>query len=106
MLAAAGLVALDTMVARLGDDHANARTLAEGLAELPGIELDLSRVETNIVRFHVTGMPTERFLAACSAAGVRGGGSDAAGVRFVTHNGVDAEGIQHALAVCSEVLSA
>jgi threonine aldolase len=106
MLAAAGLVALDTMVARLADDHANARTLAEGLAELPGIDLDLSRVETNIVRFQVVSMPTERFLAGCAAEGVRGGGSDASGVRFVTHHGVDAEGIQHALAVCSEVLSA
>jgi threonine aldolase len=105
MLAAAGLLALD-MVDRLAEDHANARTLAEGLAELPGIDLDLSRVETNIVRFRVTGMPTDRFLAECEGRGVRGAGSDASGVRFVTHLGVDTEGIQHALAVCSEVLSA
>ena len=106
MLAAAGLVALDTMVDRLADDHANARTLAEGLAEMPGIDIDVSRVETNIVRFRVTAMGTGAFLAGCSAHGVRGGGSDAAGVRFVTHNGVDAQDIQHALSVCSEVLSA
>jgi len=51
VLAAAGLVALETMVDRLAEDHANARRLAEGLAELPGIAIDLDRVQTNIVIF-------------------------------------------------------
>src|SRR5262249_58214683 len=56
VLAAAGLWALDHMVDRLADDHANARTLAEGLAELPGGRIDLSRGQTNIVRFELTSM--------------------------------------------------
>ena len=51
VLAAAGIVALDEMVDRLAEDHTNARRLAEGIAELPGIRLDASTVRTNIVIF-------------------------------------------------------
>jgi threonine aldolase len=51
VLAAAGIVALETMVDRLAEDHSNARKLAEGLAGLPGIVLDPKRVETNLVIF-------------------------------------------------------
>ena len=49
VLAAAGIVALQMMVDRLADDHANARRLAEGLAETPGLEVDLEAVQTNMV---------------------------------------------------------
>ena len=53
IVAAGGLYALDHHVERLAEDHANARRLAEGLAELPGVELDPATVETNIVIFAV-----------------------------------------------------
>lgn len=53
MIAAAGIVALDTMVDRLREDHENARLLAEGLSRIEGIEIDLKRVQTNIVIFAV-----------------------------------------------------
>jgi threonine aldolase len=105
VLAAAGLWALDHMVDRLADDHANARTLGEGLAELPGVRIDLSRVQTNIVRFEVTAMSAREFAGACRARGVLGGASSA-GVRFVTHYGIEAADVQRALSVCAEVLSA
>jgi len=105
VLAAAGLWALDHMVDRLADDHANARTLAEGLAELPGVRIDLDRVQTNIVRFQVTSMDAREFATGCRARGVLGGASSA-GVRFVTHYGIEADDVQRALAVASEVLSA
>jgi threonine aldolase len=105
VLAAAGLWALDHMVDRLAEDHANARTLAEGLAELPGVHIELDRVQTNIVRFQVTGMSAREFAAACRARGVLGGASNA-GVRFVTHYGIEAEDVQRALSVCAEVLPA
>src|SRR5512140_3822341 len=49
VLAAAGLVALETMVDRLAEDHANAQTLARGLAQLPGLEVDVENVQTNMV---------------------------------------------------------
>jgi threonine aldolase len=54
VLAAAGIVALETMVDRLAEDHLNARCLAEGLADIPGVAIDLDRVQTNIVYFDVT----------------------------------------------------
>lgn len=105
VLAAAGLWALDHMVDRLAEDHANARTLAEGLAELPGVGIDLSRVQTNIVRFELTGTTAAEFLSGCRQYGLLGGGSGHA-VRFVTHFGIEAADIQHALAVCSDLLPA
>jgi threonine aldolase len=105
VLAAAGLYALDHMVDRLAEDHANARTLAEGLAELPGVRIDLSRVQTNIVRFDVTTMSAREFADGCRARGVLGGGSAGSAVRFVTHYGINPPDVQRALAVCSEVLA-
>jgi threonine aldolase len=104
MLAGAGLYALDHMVERLAEDHANARTLAEGLAELPGVAVDLDRVQTNLVIFEVTTMPVPAFLEACRARGLLGGGSGGRRVRFVTRFGIDPADVQHALSVCSEVL--
>lgn len=106
VLAAAGLWALDHMVDRLAEDHSNARTLAEGLAELPGVRVDLSRVQTNIVRFEVTSMTAAEFVSACSAAAVLGGASGRSGVRFVTHHGVGPGDVQRVLEVCARVLSA
>lgn len=103
VLAAAGLVALDTMVDRLADDHENARTLAEGLAGLPGIDCDLSRVQTNIVYFRLKSMDAVSFLAACSSRGLRGGGRGDL-VRFVTHYGISPADVQRALVICREAL--
>jgi len=54
VIAAAGIVALEQMVARLAEDHANARALAAGLAELPGISVEDVPVRTDIVYFNVT----------------------------------------------------
>src|SRR5579864_117407 len=66
VLAAAGLVALEKSPSRLHEDHANARFLAEGLARLPGIQVDLKKVQTNIVIFDVSG--TRRTAADLSRA--------------------------------------
>ena len=106
VLAAAGLVALEQMVDRLAEDHANARTLAEGLSELPGVRCDLDRVQTNLVYFDLTDMPVSEFIDECWKRGLL---SDSAGthrVRFVTHYGIDVEDIQSALKICEEVLTA
>jgi threonine aldolase len=106
VLAAAGLYALDRMVDRLAEDHANARTLAEGLAELPGVEIDLDRVQTNIVIFRPSGMTAEEFLAASRSRGLLAGPMGSGRVRFVTHFGIEPADVQTALAVSQEVLSA
>jgi threonine aldolase len=105
VLAAAGLIALDKMVDRLAEDHANARTLAEGLAELPGVRCDLGRVQTNLVYFDLERMSPEEFSDKCAKRGVLGGPTGPRTVRFVTHYGIDSEDIQTALKVCEEVLA-
>jgi threonine aldolase len=106
MLAAAGLYALDHMVDRLAEDHANARTLAEGLAEIKGIKLDLWRVQTNLVIFEIDKISTAEFLDECMKRGLRTDASGRARVRFVTRYGIDAEDVQYALKVVSEVMGA
>src|SRR5260370_1242366 len=70
VIAATGVIALRTMVDRLADDHSNARTLAEGLAELPGVRCDLSRVQTNLVFFDLATMTGANFEAECATRGI------------------------------------
>lgn len=106
VLAAAGLVALDTMVDRLAEDHANARTLAEGLAELPGISCDLTRVQTNLIYFNLTKLSGPQFEEACRQRGLLGEAVDPHRIRFVTHDGITAANVQAALEICHEVTSA
>jgi threonine aldolase len=101
IVAAAGLYALDHHVERLAEDHQNARTLAEGLAELPDVEIDPSEVETNIVIFSVPDAPG--FCAALKAEGVDMGPLDDHRVRAVTHLDVDRAGIERALAAARAV---
>jgi len=106
VIAATGLIALETMVDRLAEDHANARTLAEGLAELPGIKCDLSRVQTNLVFFDLDHVRGADFEEECRKRGLLGGATGPHRVRFVTHYGITAEDIQSTLRICEEVLSA
>jgi threonine aldolase len=102
VIAAAALHALDHHVARLADDHELARLLAEGLAGLPGIELDLDRVETNILIFGVPDAPS--FCAALEKDGVTMIPLDARRVRAVTHLDVDRAGIEEAIAAARRAL--
>ncbi len=106
VLAAAGLVALETMVDRLAEDHENARTLAEGLAELPGIDCDLTRVQTNIVYFRLARTSSADFLAESARLGLRGGATGPDQVRFVTHHGITGADIKQALTICRDALGA
>ena len=106
VLAAAGLIALDTMVDRLAEDHANARTLAEGLAELPGVTCDLSRVQTNLIYFDLAKPTAAEFQEGCRTRGLLGEAVDRQRARFVTHVGITASDVQAALKICEEVLSA
>jgi threonine aldolase len=105
MLAAAGLWALGNSVERLSEDHANARTLAEGLAEMDGISVDLERVQTNLVYCRPTAVPAVEFIERCGRRGVLGFARSDGRVRFVTHLGVEAQDIQYALEACAEALA-
>jgi threonine aldolase len=99
ILAAAGLIALDKMVDRLAEDHANARRLAEGLYGLPGIRVDLGRVRTNIVIFQVDRPGgAEALVEGCRARGVRIHAIGPGSIRCVTHKDVDTEDVDRAVA--------
>jgi threonine aldolase len=104
IVAAAGLYALDHHVERLADDHARAKRLAEGLAEMPGVALDPATVETNIVIFGVPDAPA--FCAALEAedVGMLPVGPDR--VRAVTHLDVNDAGIEQALRAAKSALDA
>jgi threonine aldolase len=107
VLAAAGIVALDTMVGRLTDDHANAQRLAEGLARLPGIVLDPAQVQTNIVIFALAAdaPPVPEFVAGLAAKGVKMGAIGGRRFRAVTHYGVETGDIDRALTAVRAVLA-
>jgi threonine aldolase len=95
IVAAAGLYALDHHVERLADDHENARVLAEGLAEVPGVSLDPALVETNIVIFEVDDAPA--LTGALWEAGVEVSPLGPRRVRMVTHLDVDRAGVERAV---------
>ena len=106
VLAAAGLVALETMVDRLAEDHAHARRLAEGLAGLPGLRVDLGRVQTNIVLVEVArpGGAAE-LVDGCLARKVKVHAVGPAALRCVTHKDVDTEDIDRALSAVREIVA-
>jgi threonine aldolase len=106
VLAATGLIALESMVDRLAEDHSNARTLAEGLAELPGVRCDLARVHTNLVFIDLERVTGSDFEDRCRRLGLLGGATAPHRLRFVTHYGITAGDIQAALKICEEALSA
>ncbi len=107
VIAAAGIVALEQMVERLAEDHANARRLAEGLTAIPGIAIEPELVQTNIVMF---GLSHERItLAAVGEAlaqeGVLLSQTDPTRFRAVTHYGITAQDIESALAAVARVMA-
>jgi threonine aldolase len=106
IIAAAGIVALEQMVDRLADDHANARRLAESLAEIPGLAVNLDRVQTNIVIFELVSerLTPAEFEARLGERGVKLLTIGGRGLRAVTHYGIEADDIEVALAVVREVM--
>ncbi|HEX3896752.1 MAG TPA: GntG family PLP-dependent aldolase [Rudaea sp.] len=108
IIAAACLYALDNNVARLADDHANAKRLADGIAHIDGLRIDAHSVETNLVYFDVTDsrFDAEKICEALFKRGVRMSQMGTHAVRAVTHLDVDANGIDVALEHLREVLKA
>jgi threonine aldolase len=106
VLAAAGLVALDTGIDRLAEDHANARALAEGLAGVPGVEVDQVRVRTNMVRFRLTGsrLTHAALIELAARDGVRLAELGRGTLRAVTHRGVDAADVSRAVSTIAAIV--
>jgi len=110
IIAAAGIVALERMVDRLAEDHANARALAEGVAKLPGLSVDLASVQTNIVIFRVerggtaaSAAATAELVAGCGARKVKIHAIGPSSIRCVTHKDIDAEDIGRTLDAFAEI---
>jgi threonine aldolase len=107
ILAAAGLVALEESPKRLHVDHENARLLAEGLAEIPGVKIDPAKVKTNILFFDVSasGLTAQEVSKRLAAQGVLANGTSRTSIRMVTHFDVDRAGCERTLQVLRDVLS-
>jgi threonine aldolase len=102
VIAAAGIVALETMVERLADDHRRARRLADVVAERFPESLDPADVRTNIVCARADAFPAG-VLELLAADGVLAGTVDPDTIRFVTHKDVDDGGLEHAVAALQRV---
>ena len=106
VIAAAGIFALETMTERLAEDHINARALGDGIAEIPGLSIDLETVQTNMVFFGLgrEDMTQQDLVDALGERGVKilvlGGR-----LRAVTHYGIGAEDIQVVLGALREVMA-
>ena len=107
ILAAAGLIALNESPARLQHDHDNARYLAQQLANLPNIEIEPARVQTNIVIFNIaqTGMSTSEFSRQIKSRGVLANGINSTDMRMVTHSDVSREDCEQAARILTEATS-
>ncbi len=107
VIAAAGLIALEKSPARLHIDHNNAKLLAEGIGEIPGLRIDAKRVRSNIVIFDCskTGMTAVELCDAVHPHGVWAQDTALYSVRLVTHCDVDRAGCEKALNVFKEVVT-
>jgi threonine aldolase len=106
VLAAAGIVALTEMTNRLAEDHANARILADGLAEMDGLSIDPNDIKTNIVYFETTreNLPAAELEKRLNHEGIRILAPVPRRLRAVTHYHITADDIEFTLGVFSKIL--
>jgi threonine aldolase len=104
IIAAAGIVALDTMVERLAEDHLNARALAEGLGLVAGLNVRRVARRTNMVVFDIDGGPAtaSKFATEMASRGVLIGARGPTAFRAVTHYGLSRVDIDRAVSAASE----
>lgn len=105
IIAAAGIIAIEKMVDRLRDDHANAQLLVKGLARIDGIVADPQQVQTNIVIYDVSGLgiDSRTWISELKKRGVKAGAQEGGRVRMVTHRGIEREDIEYALTTVEEI---
>ena len=103
IVAAAGLIALDSMVERMQEDHDSARYIATRMAEMKGISVDPEHIQTNIIRFRVPSRTGNQIASRLKEEGVyiNGGDSD---LRIVTHYGVTNEDYEFAISALDRVM--
>jgi threonine aldolase len=106
IIAAAGVYALDHNIDRLAEDHTNAKILARGLSEIPGIRIDVEHVETNMVFFDVGGLgiTAKDAVARLLERGVRMGATGRTLIRAVTHLDVSQADVERSVGIAQQVL--
>lgn len=108
ILAAAGIVALEKMVDRLGEDHTRARHLAQGLSAIPGLRLDLGSPHTNMVFLGLeedVGLNAAQVGERLTKSGIRVGVTGERSFRLVAHYWIDDESVERAVSAFKEVMS-
>lgn len=107
VLAAAGLIAMEEMPARLHEDHANARWIAEQLANIPCLAIDLKKVRTNVVLFDIagTGFTFAELSAQLKAKGLLISTAGGTRARMLTHLNISRQDCESAVKVMEEVLA-
>jgi threonine aldolase len=105
IIAAPGIVALERMIDRLEEDHRNARRLAEGLAKIKRIQIDLSCVQTNMVCFDISGweIADDLFLSKLKQKGIFALTLAENKVRMVTHRGIEKEHVEKTIAAIESI---
>ena len=98
ILASAALIALRDMPARLSQDHQHARSLAHGLKDIPGLELNLQSVQTNIILVRTTTLSAAALLTRLAERGVLAANFNTDVIRFVTHRHIGAEEVARTIA--------
>lgn len=109
ILAAAGIVALETMTDRLGEDHKRARDLATGLSKVPGVTVDNIEPPSNMVYLSFddeSGLDAEGVVKALAQRQIRTAPRGPSSMRLVTHYWVDDEGVARTIGAFSEILGA
>lgn len=105
VLAAAANYALDAHLPNLSTDHAHARMFAEGLAQLPRVHVDMSRVQTNIVVFRVDGIRDAEFVEGCAHRGLRIAPIYPGTMRAVMYHQISTAMVERALTILRETLA-
>jgi threonine aldolase len=108
IIAAAGIISLEQMVERLSEDHINAYTLAEGIAQIPGLSIDVSKIKTNIIYFDLTNhhLNTDELVKKCGQKGLMFLPTGQSRFRMVTHYGITSEDIDDSLATLRDIMGA
>ncbi len=106
VLAAPGIVALNEMVSRLGDDHKRAKKIARAIHNLPGIGLNPDHVETDIIifKFNHPDLSADEFISRLQKKNVLALVTPARDIRFVTHKDIDDEDVERAINAIREIL--
>lgn len=109
VLAAAGIVAVETMVDRLAEDHAHAKMLAKGLRELPDITLETEEPPTNMVYLQFAphaALDAPSLVRALASHRIKLSSIGTNRMRLVVHHGIDNHAIEHVIEAFNKVLCA